>query len=80
MPLSGPALPVAAIPAKAEPKGETILQTRQPPPAQTLGYSKYQKSLPPRFQRQQQVRANRGGSGVRLEMLVGTGKGLDEAV
>ncbi|XP_053151599.1 protein PRRC2A [Hemicordylus capensis] len=52
--LSGPALPAAPIPAKAEPKGETVLQARQPPPAQTLGYSKYQKSLPPRFQRQQQ--------------------------
>ncbi|XP_062829648.1 protein PRRC2A isoform X2 [Anolis carolinensis] len=50
-----PAVPAAApIPVKVEPKGETILQTRQPPPAQTLGYSKYQKSLPPRFQRQQQ--------------------------
>ncbi|XP_062978436.1 protein PRRC2A isoform X2 [Elgaria multicarinata webbii] len=51
----GPALiPATPIPAKAEPKGETVLQARQPPPAQTLGYSKYQKSLPPRFQRQQQ--------------------------
>uniref|UniRef100_A0ACB8EFV8 Uncharacterized protein n=1 Tax=Sphaerodactylus townsendi TaxID=933632 RepID=A0ACB8EFV8_9SAUR len=54
MPLPGPAPPAAVVPAKAEPKGETVLQTRQPPPAQTLGYSKYQKSLPPRFQRQQQ--------------------------
>nr|XP_056700633.1 protein PRRC2A [Euleptes europaea] len=54
MPLSGPALPAAALPPKIEPKVETVLQTRQPPPAQTLGYSKYQKSLPPRFQRQQQ--------------------------
>ncbi|XP_077186910.1 protein PRRC2A isoform X2 [Paroedura picta] len=54
VPLPGPALPAAAVPAKVEPKGETILQARQPPPAQTLGYSKYQKSLPPRFQRQQQ--------------------------
>ncbi|XP_044275675.1 protein PRRC2A isoform X2 [Varanus komodoensis] len=50
----GPAVPAAPIPAKVEPKGEMVLQARQPPPAQTLGYSKYQKSLPPRFQRQQQ--------------------------
>ncbi|XP_061475389.1 protein PRRC2A isoform X2 [Rhineura floridana] len=53
-PLPGPALPAAPIPTKVEPKGETVLQVRQPPPAQTLSYSKYQKSLPPRFQRQQQ--------------------------
>ncbi|XP_077777021.1 protein PRRC2A isoform X2 [Podarcis muralis] len=52
--LPGPALPAAPAPAKVEPKAETVLQVRQPPPAQTLSYSKYQKSLPPRFQRQQQ--------------------------
>lgn len=37
---------------KAEVKGEAMLQSRQPVPTQ--GYSKYQKMLPPRFQRQQQ--------------------------
>ncbi|XP_058288317.1 protein PRRC2A isoform X2 [Hylobates moloch] len=38
---------------KVEPKGDGIGPTRQPP-SQGLGYPKYQKSLPPRFQRQQQ--------------------------
>ncbi|XP_063147327.1 protein PRRC2A [Candoia aspera] len=52
--LPGPVLPAAPIPAKVESKGEPVLPARQPIPAQTLGYSKYQKSLPPRFQRQQQ--------------------------
>ncbi|XP_058024575.1 protein PRRC2A isoform X2 [Ahaetulla prasina] len=52
--LPGPVLPAVPISAKVEPKGETVLPARQPIPAQTLGYSKYQKSLPPRFQRQQQ--------------------------
>ncbi|XP_039202273.1 protein PRRC2A [Crotalus tigris] len=52
--LPGPVLPAVPISAKVEAKGETVLPARQPIPAQTLGYSKYQKSLPPRFQRQQQ--------------------------
>lgn len=39
---------------KMEPKGDGVGSTRQPP-SQGLGYPKYQKSLPPRFQRQQQV-------------------------
>lgn len=38
---------------KVEPKGDGVGPTRQPP-SQGLGYPKYQKSLPPRFQRQQQ--------------------------
>uniref|UniRef100_A0A452UI42 Proline rich coiled-coil 2A n=1 Tax=Ursus maritimus TaxID=29073 RepID=A0A452UI42_URSMA len=38
---------------KVEPKGDGAGPTRQPP-SQGLGYPKYQKSLPPRFQRQQQ--------------------------
>eukprot|EP00061_Rhincodon_typus_P018784 g48106.t1 len=37
---------------RVESKVETVAPGRQPPPSQ--GYSKYQKSLPPRFQRQQQ--------------------------
>ncbi|XP_069093252.1 protein PRRC2A isoform X3 [Pleurodeles waltl] len=37
---------------KADVKGEAVSQSRQPVPTQ--GYSKYQKMLPPRFQRQQQ--------------------------
>ncbi|MXQ97362.1 hypothetical protein E5288_WYG005256 [Bos mutus] len=45
-----PATPPAP---KAEPKGDGVGPTRQPP-SQGLGYPKYQKSLPPRFQRQQQ--------------------------
>lgn len=53
--LPGPVLPAVPVAAKVEPKGEAVLPARQPIPAQTLGYSKYQKSLPPRFQRQQQV-------------------------
>lgn len=40
---------------KVEPKGDGVGPTRQPP-SQGLGYPKYQKSLPPRFQRQQQVK------------------------
>ncbi|XP_059570292.1 protein PRRC2A isoform X2 [Alligator mississippiensis] len=48
-------VPVAAPAApKPEPKAEPPGPQRQPPPAQPLGYPKYQKSLPPRFQRQQQ--------------------------
>jgi len=47
-----PATPPAP---KVEPKGDGIGPTRQPP-SQGLGYPKYQKSLPPRFQRQQQVK------------------------
>lgn len=48
--------PPATPPApKVEPKGDGVGPTRQPP-SQGLGYPKYQKSLPPRFQRQQQVR------------------------
>ncbi|KAM8937617.1 protein PRRC2A isoform 4-T4 [Lycaon pictus] len=44
----------ATTPApKVEPKGDGVGPTRQPP-SQGLGYPKYQKSLPPRFQRQQQ--------------------------
>uniref|UniRef100_A0A8D0H6E0 Protein PRRC2A n=1 Tax=Sphenodon punctatus TaxID=8508 RepID=A0A8D0H6E0_SPHPU len=50
---AAPAPPAAPAPVKTEPKGELVLQPRQLPPAQT--YSKYQKSLPPRFQRQQQL-------------------------
>lgn len=47
----------ATTPApKVESKGDGVGPTRQPP-SQGLGYPKYQKSLPPRFQRQQQVRA-----------------------
>ncbi|XP_067172983.1 protein PRRC2A [Apteryx mantelli] len=47
--------PVAAAAPKGEPKGEAAAPPRQPPPpAQALSYPKYQKSLPPRFQRQQQ--------------------------
>lgn len=42
---------------KIEPKGDGVGPTRQPP-SQGLGYPKYQKSLPPRFQRQQQVRSS----------------------
>lgn len=42
---------------KVEPKGDGVGPTRQPP-SQGLGYPKYQKSLPPRFQRQQQVRSS----------------------
>ncbi|KAB1261293.1 Protein PRRC2A [Camelus dromedarius] len=38
---------------KVEPKGDGVGPTRQPP-SQSSGYPKYQKSLPPRFQRQQQ--------------------------
>ncbi|XP_021115775.1 protein PRRC2A isoform X3 [Heterocephalus glaber] len=38
---------------KVEPKSDGIGPARQPP-SQGLGYPKYQKSLPPRFQRQQQ--------------------------
>ncbi|XP_004624374.1 protein PRRC2A isoform X2 [Octodon degus] len=38
---------------KVEPKSDGVGPTRQPP-SQGLGYPKYQKSLPPRFQRQQQ--------------------------
>ncbi|CAM4655598.1 unnamed protein product [Lepidochelys olivacea] len=53
-PVMVPAPPAAPAAPKTEPKGETVAPPRQPPPAQTLGYSKYQKSLPPRFQRQQQ--------------------------
>lgn len=49
-----PATPPAP---KVEPKGDGIGPTRQPP-SQGLGYPKYQKSLPPRFQRQQQVRSS----------------------
>ncbi|KAB0396875.1 hypothetical protein E2I00_009790, partial [Balaenoptera physalus] len=45
-----PATPPAP---KVEPKGDGVGPTRQPP-SQGLGYPKYQKSLPPRFQRQQQ--------------------------
>ncbi|XP_011378185.1 protein PRRC2A isoform X2 [Pteropus medius] len=45
-----PATPPAL---KVEPKGDGVGPTRQPP-SQGLGYPKYQKSLPPRFQRQQQ--------------------------
>ncbi|XP_043534101.1 protein PRRC2A-like isoform X4 [Chiloscyllium plagiosum] len=37
---------------RVESKVETVVPGRQPQPSQ--GYSKYQKSLPPRFQRQQQ--------------------------
>ncbi|GCC33661.1 protein PRRC2A-like isoform X3 [Chiloscyllium punctatum] len=37
---------------RVESKVETVVPGRQPQPCQ--GYSKYQKSLPPRFQRQQQ--------------------------
>ncbi|XP_067865638.1 protein PRRC2A-like isoform X2 [Heterodontus francisci] len=37
---------------RVESKVEAVVQGRQPQPSQ--GYSKYQKSLPPRFQRQQQ--------------------------
>uniref|UniRef100_A0ABI7ZE86 BAT2 N-terminal domain-containing protein n=1 Tax=Felis catus TaxID=9685 RepID=A0ABI7ZE86_FELCA len=44
----------ATTPApKVEPKGDGVGPSRQPP-SQGLGYPKYQKSLPPRFQRQQQ--------------------------
>lgn len=44
----------ATLPApKVEPKGDGVGPTRQTP-SQGLGYPKYQKSLPPRFQRQQQ--------------------------
>ncbi|ELW61849.1 Protein PRRC2A [Tupaia chinensis] len=39
---------------KVEPKGDGAGLTRQPT-SQGLGYPKYQKSLPPRFQRQQQA-------------------------
>ncbi|EPY85373.1 HLA-B associated transcript 2-like isoform 4 [Camelus ferus] len=39
---------------KVEPKGDGVGPTRQPP-SQSSGYPKYQKSLPPRFQRQQQA-------------------------
>ncbi|XP_065271998.1 protein PRRC2A [Emys orbicularis] len=53
-PVVVPAPPVAPAMPKTEPKGETVVPPRQPPLAQNLGYSKYQKSLPPRFQRQQQ--------------------------
>uniref|UniRef100_A0A452H1M8 BAT2 N-terminal domain-containing protein n=1 Tax=Gopherus agassizii TaxID=38772 RepID=A0A452H1M8_9SAUR len=56
-PVVVPAPPAAPAMPKTEPKGETVVPPRQQPPAQTLGYSKYQKSLPPRFQRQQQVTA-----------------------
>lgn len=42
---------------KIEPKSDGVGPTRQPP-SQGLGYPKYQKSLPPRFQRQQQVRSS----------------------
>lgn len=49
-----PATPPAP---KVEPKGDGVGPTRQPP-SQGLGYPKYQKSLPPRFQRQQQVKLN----------------------
>ncbi|KAB0338291.1 hypothetical protein FD754_024684 [Muntiacus muntjak] len=45
-----PATPPAP---KVEPKGDGVGPTRQPS-SQGLGYPKYQKSLPPRFQRQQQ--------------------------
>ncbi|XP_036212298.1 protein PRRC2A isoform X5 [Myotis myotis] len=45
-----PATPPAP---KVEPKGDGVGPTRQPP-SQGLSYPKYQKSLPPRFQRQQQ--------------------------
>ncbi|XP_066215806.1 protein PRRC2A [Saccopteryx leptura] len=45
-----PATPPAP---KVEPKGDGVGPMRQPP-SQGLGYPKYQKSLPPRFQRQQQ--------------------------
>ncbi|XP_045148930.1 protein PRRC2A isoform X2 [Echinops telfairi] len=46
--------PPAAPPApKVEPTGDGAGPARQPP-SQGLGYPKYQKSLPPRFQRQQQ--------------------------
>lgn len=38
---------------KVEPKSDGVGPARQPP-SQGLGYPKYQKSLPPRFQRQQQ--------------------------
>uniref|UniRef100_H0W9J9 Proline rich coiled-coil 2A n=1 Tax=Cavia porcellus TaxID=10141 RepID=H0W9J9_CAVPO len=38
---------------KVEPKSDGVGAAR-PPPSQGLGYPKYQKSLPPRFQRQQQ--------------------------
>lgn len=48
--VSSPATPPAP---KVEPKGDGVGPTRQPP-SQGLGYPKYQKSLPPRFQRQQQ--------------------------
>ena len=48
----------ATTPApKVEPKGDGVGPSRQPP-SQGLGYPKYQKSLPPRFQRQQQVRSS----------------------
>lgn len=50
--VTSPAIPPAP---KVEPKGDGVGPTRQPP-SQGLGYPKYQKSLPPRFQRQQQVR------------------------
>ncbi|XP_043353116.1 protein PRRC2A isoform X6 [Dermochelys coriacea] len=53
-PVVVPTPPAAPAAPKTEPKGDTVVPPRQPPPAQTLGYSKYQKSLPPRFQRQQQ--------------------------
>lgn len=48
-------VPVPTTPPapKVEPKGDGVGPTRQPP-SQGLGYPKYQKSLPPRFQRQQQ--------------------------
>ncbi|XP_075411473.1 protein PRRC2A isoform X2 [Tenrec ecaudatus] len=46
--------PPAAPPApKVEPTSDGAGPARQPP-SQGLGYPKYQKSLPPRFQRQQQ--------------------------
>ncbi|XP_059558294.1 protein PRRC2A isoform X2 [Myotis daubentonii] len=45
-----PATPPAP---KVEPKGDGVGPSRQPP-SQGLSYPKYQKSLPPRFQRQQQ--------------------------
>ncbi|ERE88844.1 protein PRRC2A-like protein [Cricetulus griseus] len=45
--------PTTSPAPKVEPKGDGVGPTRQPP-NQGLGYPKYQKSLPPRFQRQQQ--------------------------
>nr|XP_021552493.1 protein PRRC2A isoform X1 [Neomonachus schauinslandi]XP_021552494.1 protein PRRC2A isoform X1 [Neomonachus schauinslandi]XP_021552495.1 protein PRRC2A isoform X1 [Neomonachus schauinslandi] len=51
-PEEGPS-PATTPAPKVEPKGDGVGPPRQPA-SQGLGYPKYQKSLPPRFQRQQQ--------------------------